>query len=123
MPARPRPQSLTAVREAVEALIIMLAPFAPHTAEELWEMTGHAGGIERASWPSFDEQIAKADEVVIPVQVNGKLRSRLTVPAEIPDAELRELALADPAVRTHIDGKTIKTVVIVKGKLINVVVV
>ena len=119
----PRTQSLSAVREAVEALIVMLAPFAPHTAEELWEMTGHAGGIERASWPLFDEQIAKADEVVIPVQVNGKLRGRLTVPAELPDAELRARALEDAAVRVHVDGKTIKTVVVVKGKLINVVVV
>ena len=118
-----RPSSLAALREAIESLIVMLAPFAPHTAEELWEMTGHTGGIERVSWPSFDEGIAKAEEVVIPVQVNGKLRSRLTVPAEMPDEELRALALSDPAVRPHIESKTIKTVVIVKGKLINVVVV
>ena len=101
----------------------MISPFAPHTAEELWEMTGHAGGIEKAAWPSFDERVAKAEEIVVPVQVNGKVRSRLTVPAGIEDAELQERALADPAVRPHIDGKTIKSVVIVKGKLINVVVV
>ena len=110
-----------ALREAIEALIVMISPFAPHTAEELWEMTGHAGGIAKASWPSFDEQVARADEIVVPVQVNGKLRSRLTVPAETPEGELRERALADPAVRPHIEGKTIKSVVIVKGKLINVV--
>ena len=120
--AATRPQSLSALREAIEALVIMISPFAPHTAEELWEMTGHEGGIAKASWPSFDEAVAKADEIVVPVQVNGKLRSRLTVPAETPESELRERALADPAVRPHIDGKTIKSVVIVKGKLINVVV-
>ena len=117
-----RPQSLSALREAIEALVIMISPFAPHTAEELWEMTGHDGGIAKASWPSFDEEVAKADEIVVPVQVNGKLRSRLTVPADTPESELRERALADPAVRPHIDGKTIKSVVVVKGKLINVVV-
>jgi len=118
----PRPQSRSTLREAIEALIVMLSPFAPHTAEELWEMTGHEGGISQTAWPLFDEQIARADEVVIPVQVNGKLRSRLTVPAETPEGELRERALADAAVRPHIEGRSIKTVVIVKGKMINVVV-
>ena len=117
-----RPQSASAVREAAEALIVMISPFAPHTAEELWEMTGHSGGIAAASWPSFDEAVAKADELVVPVQVNGKVRSRLTVAADTPESELRERALADPAVRQHIEGKTIKSVVIVKGRLINVVV-
>jgi leucyl-tRNA synthetase len=117
-----RPQSASALREAIEALVIMISPFAPHTAEELWEMTGHDGGMAKSAWPSFDEVVAKADEIVVPVQVNGKLRSRLTVPAETPESELRERALVDPAVRPHIDGKTIKSVVIVKGKLINVVV-
>ena len=120
--AATRPQSAIAMREAIEALVVMISPFAPHTAEELWEMTGHAGGLSKASWPSFDEAVAKADEIVVPVQVNGKLRSRLTVPADTPESELRERALADPAVRPHIDGKTIKSVVVVKGKLINVVV-
>jgi leucyl-tRNA synthetase len=116
-----RPQSLASLREAIEALIVMLSPFAPHTAEELWEMTGHAAGIQKTVWPSFDEAVARAEEIVVPVQVNGKLRSRLTVPVDIPESELRERALSDPAVRQHIDGKTIRTVVIAKGRLINVV--
>jgi leucyl-tRNA synthetase len=120
--AEVRPQSASALREAVEALVIMISPFAPHTAEELWEATGHAGGIAAAVWPTFDEQVARADEIVVPVQVNGKLRSRLTVPADTPESELRERALGDASVRPHIDGKTIKSVVVVKGKLINVVV-
>jgi len=121
-PGSERPQSLSVLREAIEALIVMISPFAPHTAEELWELTGHTGGIEKTSWPPFDERAAKAEEIVVPVQVNGKLRSRLTVPAETAESELRERALADPAVRLHVEGKTIKTVVIAKGKLINVVV-
>jgi leucyl-tRNA synthetase len=118
-----RSQSASALREGIEALLIMISPFAPHTAEELWEMTGHHEGLAKASWPVFDESVARADEIVVPVQVNGKLRSRLTVPADTPKNDLRERALADPAVRPHVDGKTIKSVVIVKGKLINVVVV
>jgi leucyl-tRNA synthetase len=117
-----RPESMAVLREAIEALIVMISPFAPHTAEELWEMTGHAGGIEKTRWPSFDEEVARAEEIVVVVQVNGKVRSRLTVGAETPESELREQALADPGVRPHIDGKTIKSVVVVKGKLINVVV-
>jgi leucyl-tRNA synthetase len=119
----PRPESLSSLREAIEALIVMISPFAPHTAEELWEMAGHADGLETASWPSFDEGVARAEEIVVPVQVNGKLRGRLTVPAETSESELRERALADAAVRQYIEGKTIKTVVVAKGKLINVVVV
>ncbi len=118
-----RPQSAAVLREAVEALVVMVSPFAPHTAEELWEMLGHTSGLTNTPWPSFDEQVAKPEEVVIPVQVNGKLRSRLTVPAETPESELRSLALADAAVQPYIQGKTVKTVIIAKGKLINVVVV
>ena len=117
-----RPQSLSVLREAIEALIVMLSPFSPHTAEEMWDRLGHADGLAAATWPSFDEQVAKADEIVVPVQVNGKLRSRLTVPADTSESELRERALADPAVKAYTDGKTIKTVVVAKGKLINVVV-
>ena len=118
-----RPQALAALREGIDALIVMISPFAPHTAEELWEMTGHAGGIAAASWPAFDELVAKPEEIVVPIQVNGKVRSRLTAPAGTPEDELRARALADPAVRQYIDGKTIKTIVFAKGKLINVVVV
>ncbi len=117
-----RPQAATVIREAIEALVVMISPFAPHTAEELWEMTGHDGGIDGTSWPSFDEAVAKADEIVVVVQVNGKVRSRITAAADAPESELRERSLAEPAVRQHIDGKTVKSVVVVKGKLINVVV-
>jgi leucyl-tRNA synthetase len=116
------PQADAVLREATDALVIMLSPFAPHMAEELWERIGHVEGLSRAAWPGFDERVAKAEEIVVPVQVNGRLRSRLTVAAEIGQDDLRELALADPAVRAHTAGKTIKTVVVAKGKLINVVV-
>jgi leucyl-tRNA synthetase len=117
-----RPQSYAVLREAVEALVVMLSPFAPHTAEELWERIGHPEGLAGTKWPSFDEQVAKPEEIVVPIQVNGKLRSRLTVPAETSESEMRERALADPAIKTYTAGKTIKAVVVAKGRLINVVV-
>jgi leucyl-tRNA synthetase len=100
----------------------MLAPFAPHTGEELWEMLGHKGGLSATSWPAFDAEVAKADEIVVPVQINGKVRSRLTVAAGATESELEALALADPAVKAHTQGKTIKKVVIAKGKLVSLVV-
>src|SRR5439155_4632469 len=102
-----RPQTVAVLREALDALILMLSPFAPHTAEELWHMMGHTGGLMAAKWPSFDPDIAKADEVIVPVQVNGKVRARLTLPAGLSDDELRERVLADSAVKNYIAGKTI----------------
>src|SRR4029453_13049860 len=102
-----RPQTIAALREAIDALVVMLSPFAPHMAEELWHMLGHPDTLAAAKWPSFDAGVAKAAEVVVPVQVNGKLRA---------------LALADPAVKAHTNGKTIRKVVVAKGPLVSVVV-
>jgi len=109
-------------REAVESLIVMLSPFAPHTMEELWQMYGHADGLSAAHWPSSDADVAKAEELEIPVQVNGKLRGVVKVPPSITDAELEKIALADANVQAHIAGKTVKKVVIVKSRLVSIVV-
>jgi leucyl-tRNA synthetase len=117
-----RPESVAVVREAIEALVRMLSPFAPHTCEELWERLGRAEGLTKATWPAFNAEVAKAEEVVIPVQVNGKVRSRLTVPAESSEKELERLALADPAVMAHLAGKQVKKVVVAKGRLVSLVV-
>jgi leucyl-tRNA synthetase len=117
-----RPQAIAVVREAVEALVRMLSPFAPHTCEELWETLGHRDGLTKATWPEFNAEVAKAEEIVIPVQVNGKVRSRLTVPAESSEKELERLALADPAVIAHLSGKQVKKVVVAKGRLVSLVV-
>ena len=90
-----RPGTVAVLKEAVEALVRMLAPFAPHMAEEMWERLGHPGGLAAASWPDYDEDVAKAEEeIVVPVQVNGKLRARLTGPADISENDLQALALA-----------------------------
>jgi leucyl-tRNA synthetase len=117
-----RPQTLAVLREAIDALVAMLSPFAPHMAEELWQMLGHAAGLARAPWPSYDAEVAKAEEVIVPVQINGKIRARLTVRADLTEDELRDLALADGAVRNHTAGKTIRKVVVAKGPLVSVVV-
>ena len=109
-------------REAIESLIVMLSPFAPHTMEELWQMYGHHDGLIAAAWPSFDAEIAKAEELEIPVQVNGKLRGVVKVLPGISDAELEKIALADSNVQAHITGKSVKKVVIVKGRLVSIVV-
>jgi leucyl-tRNA synthetase len=85
-------------------------------------MLGHADGLTTASWPVFDAEVARAAEVVVPVQINGKVRARLTAPAGATDDELRDLALADAVVRTHVEGKTIRKVVVAKGPLVSVVV-
>jgi leucyl-tRNA synthetase len=117
-----RPGSLAVLREALDALVLMLAPFAPHTTEELWEMLGHRDGLACAAWPSYDPVVARSSEIVVPVQVNGKLRGRLTVPADITEADLREAALAEASVRVHTAGKTVQKVIVARGKLVSVVV-
>jgi len=117
-----RVETIAVVKEAAEALVVMLAPFAPHITEEMWEMLGHAEGLTRQTWPVFEADAARAAEIVVPVQVNGKLRARLTVATDASEADLRELALGDPAVRHHTDGKTVRKVVVAKGKLVNIVV-
>jgi leucyl-tRNA synthetase len=85
-------------------------------AEELWERLGHQGGVVAGGWPSFDESVARAEKIVVPVQVNGKLRGRLTVSADASDDELRALALADPQVVKHLEGKTVRKVVVAGGQ-------
>jgi leucyl-tRNA synthetase len=116
-----RAETLAVVREAVEALVLMVSPFAPHTAEELWEGLGHQGGLTAAGWPVFDAEAARADEIVVPVQVNGKLRARVTVAPGASEDEVREKALADPAVQAHLAGKTVRKVIVEQGRLVSVV--
>jgi len=117
-----RPETIHVVREAVEALVRMLSAFAPHTAEELWEGLGYSNGLAAAAWPEFDPIVAKADEIEIPVQINGKVRAHLKVPPDIAEKDLEAMALADAAVISHVAGKTVKKVVVVKGRLVSIVV-
>ena len=116
------PGTIAVLKEAVEALVRMLSPFAPHVTEELWERLGHKDGVTAAGWPAYDERVAKAKEIVVPVQVNGKLRARLTVAADTDEDRLRELALTDAQVRSYIEGREVKKVVVARGRLVSIVV-
>ncbi len=114
-----------AIREGLEALILMLAPFAPHFAEEMYsKLVGNDDGIltNGGKFPEFKAELAKADEIEIPIQINGKLRSKLTVSAEATNAELEALALADEKTKEWVDGKEIVKIVVVPKRLVNIVV-
>ncbi|HEX8162674.1 MAG TPA: leucine--tRNA ligase [Pyrinomonadaceae bacterium] len=112
------------VREALESVVLMLAPFAPHAAEEMWEGLGHAGGIlgGGARFPAADPELAKRELLEVPVQVNGRLRSRLVAAPEATEDELRASALADEKVRGFIEGREIVKVIVVPRRLVNIVV-
>jgi leucyl-tRNA synthetase len=109
-------------REAVEALILMLAPTAPHFAEELWEKIGREYSVHNQTFPTYDEALAAEDEITLVVQINGKVRAKLTAPASIPEAEALDMAFSDDNVKAHTDGKTIVKKIYVPGKLVNIVV-
>ena len=115
-------QGAAVAREAIESLVVLVSPFAPHTAEEIWERYAHTGTLAAAHWPAVDDAAARAESIVVPVQVNGKVRARIEVAPDASDAELERLALADPHVRPHLEGKTVKKVVVAKGRLVSVVV-
>ncbi|HET8965437.1 MAG TPA: leucine--tRNA ligase [Candidatus Acidoferrum sp.] len=109
-------------KEVLELLTLMLAPMTPHIAEEMWEILGHSGGLWSVSWPAANAELAKDDEVEIPVQINGKLRSKLKVPAGIGQEEIVKLATSDPAIASHLDSKRVVKVIYVSNKLLNLVV-
>ncbi len=108
--------------EAQRDLVLLLAPFAPYLAHELWEMLGEKGSLLRAPWPKYDPALAKEDEIEIPVQVNGKLRGRIVVPADVAEDLVRERALADEKVKAAMAGKQIVKIIIVPSKLVSIVV-
>ena len=123
-PATASPEDVFAVREALESLVIMLAPLAPHIAEEMWEGLGHSGGLlsEVRRWPVADPKLARREELEIPIQVNGKLRSRVIAAPDISEEDLRASALADEKVQALIDGHELVKVIVVPRRLVNVVI-
>lgn len=110
------------LRYSIMTTLLLLAPFCPHIAEELWVAIGFKPSILEQRWPEWDEAIAKEEEIELVIQVNGKVRSKLRIAAGISDEEIKELALHDDKIRTYIEGKTIKNIFVVKGKLVNIVV-
>ncbi|GBC91585.1 Leucine--tRNA ligase [bacterium HR15] len=113
---------MAVVSEAVECFIVALSPFAPHIADELWEAFGFEGFTLQQRFPDYDENLARAEMFEMVVQVNGKVRDKITVPADISREAMERLALASPRVQAHLQGKTPRKVIVVPGKLVNVVV-
>ena len=109
-------------RAVLEPFVLLLSPFAPHLAEELWHALGHKDTLAYETWPTYDPALTKADEIEVPVQINGKVRARLTVPAGIDEETLKAAALADERVCEALKGKTVRKVIVVPGKLVNIVV-
>jgi leucyl-tRNA synthetase len=116
------PGTAPALREAIEILLLMLSPFAPHVSEELWEAIGRKDLVMTQSWPRFDEDVARAEEILVVVQINGKLRSRIIVDAETTEEEIRSRVMADPRVLEYTEGKAIRKMVYVPKKLVSIVV-
>jgi leucyl-tRNA synthetase len=110
------------LREAVDASLRLLAPFVPHVAAELWEVAGHATPLHAERWPVADRAALARQEVELPVQVNGKLRGRVTVPVDAPEADVVAAALADPQVQAHVQGRPLRKQVLVPGRMVNLVV-
>ncbi|MBF0540840.1 MAG: leucine--tRNA ligase [Nitrospirae bacterium] len=107
---------------AVRAMILLLSPFAPHIAEELWEVSGAERGISKQSWPEYDKEAAKEDEIELVVQINGKVRSKIMVDVGLNDDQIKGIALSDERVISFIGSSVVKKIIVVKGKLINIVV-
>ena len=109
------------LREVLENTVVLLAPMVPHISEELWHRMGNEGSVFEAGWPEWDERMLARPETVIVVQINGKVRQRITVASDAGEDAVREAALADERVKSHMLGKKVKKVIVVPGKLVNVV--
>jgi leucyl-tRNA synthetase len=109
-------------QEAYAAIILLLSPIVPHIAESLWNALGHAGSVLTTHWPAPDLEALKRDSLELVVQVNGKLRGRITVPADAGQEQLEQAALNEPSVQPFVQGKTVRKIVVVQGRLVNVVV-
>jgi leucyl-tRNA synthetase len=118
----PRDRRDAAIDEAVETLVMLISPIAPHLADELWERLGQTGYLYKHPWPEADPAVARADEITLVVQINGKVRDKLTAAADSDSASLQELALTSPRIKELLAGQPPKKVIVVPGKLVNIVV-
>jgi leucyl-tRNA synthetase len=118
MPAGKRAALL---REAVETVLLLLGPFSPHVTEELWQHLGHADSLFKQRWPTPDPAALTRQEVTVVLQVDGKVRGRLTLEVDAAEDRVRGLALADDKIRPRLQGRTVERVVVVPNRLVNVV--
>jgi leucyl-tRNA synthetase len=115
------PGVLAARKEALNILARLVAPFTPHLAEEAWARIGGEGMVVDAPWPKADPALAADDERILPIQINGKRRGEIKVKAGAPDDEVQKIALADPNVLAHLEGVTVRKVIVVKDRIVNIV--
>jgi leucyl-tRNA synthetase len=122
--AASREQNVAAVTwdEAIDSLLLLLAPFAPYISEELWSQRGYSYSIHRQEWPDWDAEVVKEEEIDLIVQVNGKVRDRIQVAADISDADAEAAALASEKIQERLDGRQPRKVILVRGRLVNIVV-
>jgi leucyl-tRNA synthetase len=118
---RPSPAGRAALRLALESIVRLLSPFAPHVTEELWEMTGHHGLLMLSAWPAYDAALAREEMATVVVQINGKVRDRFEAAADLPEAELATAALALPKVQAALGGRPPRKVVAIRNKLVSIV--
>ena len=109
-------------REAAETFVKLLCPYAPHIAEELWELLGNQAPVSLAAWPAYSEEFLKEDEIEILIQINGRPRERMMMPVDAPPAEMERLALACDGVRKQLEGKNVVKVICVPKRVVNIVV-
>jgi leucyl-tRNA synthetase len=109
------------IREAIETVIVLLSPFVPHFTEELWEALGNRGSIVETPWPDYDPEAVSEEEILIVIQVNGRLRDRMTIPTSYGEEEVKAWALKSERIRKLVEGKEIKRVILVPKKLVNIV--
>ena len=120
--AEERERHRALIGEALETIIVLLAPFAPHICEELWHRCGFAGSVHKQQWPSYNQEMLQVEEVEVVIQVNGKVRGRILVPAGLSEEELLEEARQNEKVRPYLEGKELVKAITIPGKLVNIVV-
>jgi leucyl-tRNA synthetase len=114
-------QNSAIIREAANAVVVLISPIAPHISQQLWQELGNSDLVIDAAWPSVDESALIKTSIEIVVQVGGKVRAKLQVAADADKDSIEKMAFADPNVQKFIDGKTIRKVIVVPGKLVNIV--
>jgi leucyl-tRNA synthetase len=115
-------EDLAVFRQAVETVLLLLSPFSPHIAEELWEAIGNSPGISLRAWPEWDEETAREEEIELVIQINGKVRAKVMVPQGLSDEEIKEKTLAEQKIREILEGRAVKKIFVVKGRLVNIVI-
>jgi leucyl-tRNA synthetase len=118
---RPDESSMRVIRESLETVVVLLSPFVPHFAEELWEVLGNRDSIIKTRWPQYDPEAVLEEEILIVIQVNGKLRDRMTIPVSYGEEEVKAWAFKSDRIRKLVEGKEIKRVILVPRKLVNIV--